>query len=97
MDNQKKGFDGNKIYSSTVALLKFKSGTLHGFLLLEFYFMAVILLSNTSFKDVDVDVLISSTMQPSEVPERIKNVLRAALQNFDDRKMFYSEKKRRAG
>ena len=28
-----------------------------------------------------------------EVPKRFKNVLRTALQNFDDRKMFYSVQK----
>ena len=33
-------------------------------------------------------------MQPcEEVPERTKYVLRTVLQNFDDRKMFYSVQK----
>jgi len=98
MDNQPKGSDGNKSYASfkrhvdtTVASLKFKIGTVQGNLLLELCFMAVILFSNSSFKDVGVDVLISPTMQPcEEVPDRMKYVLRTALQNFDDRKMFYS-------
>ena len=92
------GFDGNKSYASfnrhmhsTVASLKFKIGTVQGDLLLGFYFMAVILFRISSFKDVGVDVLISPTMQPcKEVPERTKNVLRTALQNFDDRKMLSS-------
>ena len=91
-----KYFDGNKCYASfnrhmdsSVASLKFKVGTVQGNLLLGFYFMAVILFNNSSFKDVGVDVLISPTMQPcEEVPERITNVLRTALQNFDNRKMF---------
>ena len=52
MEIQPKGFDGNKSYASTVASLKFKIGSVEGNLLLGFYFMAVILFSNTSFKDV---------------------------------------------
>ena len=94
MEIQPKGFDGNKSYASTVASLKFKIGSVEGNLLLGFYFMAVILFSNSSFKDVRVDVMISPTMQPcEEVPERTKYVLRTVLENFDDRKMFYSVQK----
>ena len=94
MEIQPKGFDGNKSYASTVASLEFKIGSVEGNLWLGFYFMAVILFSNISFKDVAVDVLISPTMQPcEEVPERTKYVLRTVLQNFDDRKMFYSVQK----
>lgn len=94
MEIQPKGFDGNKSYASTVASLKFKIGSVEGNLLLGFYFMAVILFSISSFKDVRVDVMISPTMQPcEEVPERTNYVLRTVLQNFDGRKMFYSVQK----
>jgi len=94
MENYPKSFDGNKSYASTVASIKFKIGTVQGNLLLGFYFMAVILFSISSFKDVRVDVMISPTMQPcEEVPERTNYVLRTVLQNFDGRKMFYSVQK----
>ena len=94
MENYPKSFDGNKSYASTVASIKFKIGTVQGNLLLGFYFMAVILFSISSFKDVRVDVMISPTMQPcEEVPERTNYVLRTVLQKFDDRKLFYSVQK----
>ena len=84
-----KGFDGVKSYPSTVASFKFKVGTVQGNLLLEIYFLAVILFTNTSFKEVDVDVFVASTTQPrEEVSERIKYALYMAMQNFDGRKMF---------
>ena len=72
-----------------MASLNFKIGSVEGNLLLRFYFMAVILFSNTNFKDVGVNVLISLTMQPCNgVNELTKYVLHTVIQCFDDRKMF---------
>ena len=91
MENHPKDCDGDKSCSSTVTSLKFKNGTVQGNLLLGIYLTAVILFSNSTFKHVGVDVLISPTMPPcEEVPERIKDVLRTALQNFDSRKILSS-------
>jgi hypothetical protein len=89
MEDQSKGFDGVKSYPSSMASFKFKVGTVQGNLLLGIYFLAVILFTKTSFKEVDVDVFIASTTQPrEEVSERIKYALHMAMQNFDGRKMF---------
>ena len=89
MEDQSKGLDGIKSYPSTVASFKFKVGTVQGNLLLLIYCLAVILFTKTSFKGVDIDVLISSITQPREkVSERIKYALHMAMQNFDGRKMF---------
>ncbi len=91
MEDQSKGFDGVKSYPSTVASFKFKVGTVQGNLLLGIYFLAVILFTKTSFKEVDVDVFIASTTHPrEEVSERIKYALHMAMQNFDGRKMIIS-------
>ena len=88
MENQQNCFDGNKSYASfmsqvdsTVDTLQFKIGTVQIMLLHGFYFMAVILFSNTIFKDLGV---ISSITQPGEeVPVCIENGLRARLQVHD--------------
>ena len=101
MHNQPKGFDGNKCYASfnrlvdaTMASHRFKIGTVQGTLLRGFYFMTEIIFKSTSFKNVDVGVLIPSTTLPGEaVSERIDYVLRTNVQIFEDEKMsFYSQK-----
>jgi len=73
-----------------VASRQFEIGTTQGTNLLRFYFMVVILSSNTSSNDI---VISSITQSGEEVPELIKNLLCTTLQRFNDEKMLCSAEK----
>jgi len=79
---------------ATVASLQFEKGTVQGPLLRGFYIMTEVLFRSTSFKNVDVGVLIPSTTRPGEaVPERIDYVLRTTVHMFEDKRMSNSSQK----
>ena len=109
MENQPRTFDGNnKHYVSffrqveaTVASLQFKTGTgrnkriidVLGILLLGVH-VKTIPSQDSDYDDIDIDTLISSTEQAGEqIPERVKNVLRATFEHLDDEEVFYSAQK----